>query len=471
MLNRFASILLSICMLLAIFSTVEAQSNTTYPQYIIQPGDNLGVIAERFGVTPQEIIQLNNIQNPDLLSPGQVILIPGLEGITGTLTTITVQLGESLGNLSSKYDVTEDQIITLNHITSPSEICAGAKLLVSLVAENQVKSPFVQVSNDSTLLEASVQKNLDPWDLMLVDQSRLSSVQGIDQVFYKILSDGESTISMINPGLSQVSISPLPLVQGETFVIQVNSINPATLKGELAGNKLSFFSLENNQYFALQGIYAMADPGVYQFQLSGTLSDGTSFSYEQPILLVSGDYSQDSPLTVDPSTIDPTVTQPELELVQSLISKITPVKYWTGIFQSPGQYYEFNSLFGVRRSYNGSPYEYFHTGLDYAGGMGLPISAPADGVVVFAGPLTVRGNATFIDHGWGVYSGFFHQSQINVKVGDKVTKGQVIGLVGNSGRVDGANEYEGAGAHLHWEIWVSGVQVNPFTWLNQEYPR
>jgi murein DD-endopeptidase MepM/ murein hydrolase activator NlpD len=81
---------------------------------------------------------------------------------------------------------------------------------------------------------------------------------------------------------------------------------------------------------------------------------------------------------------------------------------------------------------------------------------------VFAAPLTVRGNATIIDHGLGVYSGFWHQSEQLVNVGDTVTQGQVIGLVGGTGRV--------TGAHLHWEVWVNGVQVNPLDWLNQVYP-
>jgi murein DD-endopeptidase MepM/ murein hydrolase activator NlpD len=94
--------------------------------------------------------------------------------------------------------------------------------------------------------------------------------------------------------------------------------------------------------------------------------------------------------------------------------------------------------------------------------MGLAITAPAAGVVVFAGPWTVRGNATIIDHGWGVYSGFWHQSAIQVVVGKWWSLGDVIGLVGGTGRV--------TGAHLHWELWVNGVQVDPLDWLNQTYP-
>ena len=120
------------------------------------------------------------------------------------------------------------------------------------------------------------------------------------------------------------------------------------------------------------------------------------------------------------------------------------------------------SQFGNPRSYNGSAYNFFHTGLDFCGGVGTEIYAPADGTVVFAGPLTVRGNATMIDHGWGVYSGYMHQSEIKVSAGDKVEAGQLIGLVGNTGRV--------TGPHLHFEIWAGGVQIDPMDWLEQEFP-
>ena len=92
----------------------------------------------------------------------------------------------------------------------------------------------------------------------------------------------------------------------------------------------------------------------------------------------------------------------------------------------------------------------------------MPISTAANGVVVFAGETIVRGNATIIDHGWGIFSGYYHQSESYVQTGDQVESGQVIGLVGASGRV--------TGAHLHWEVWVNGVQVNPMIWLEKSFP-
>jgi murein DD-endopeptidase MepM/ murein hydrolase activator NlpD len=83
-------------------------------------------------------------------------------------------------------------------------------------------------------------------------------------------------------------------------------------------------------------------------------------------------------------------------------------------------------------------------------------------VIVFTDFLTVRGNATIIDHGWGIYSGFWHQSEIQVEVGDRVETGQVIGLVGGTGRI--------TGPHLHWELWVNQVPVDPEQWLVEAFP-
>jgi murein DD-endopeptidase MepM/ murein hydrolase activator NlpD len=120
------------------------------------------------------------------------------------------------------------------------------------------------------------------------------------------------------------------------------------------------------------------------------------------------------------------------------------------------------SYFGGRRSYNGSGYYYFHTGLDYYGVMGQDIYAVAAGKVVFTGPLLLHGNTTLIDHGWGVYSLYAHQSEFLVQEGQQISAGELIGRVGNTGR--------SIGPHLHLEVWVGGLQVDPLDWLENTYP-
>src|SRR5450759_2313320 len=177
----------------------------------------------------------------------------------------------------------------------------------------------------------------------------------------------------------------------------------------------------------------------------------------------SGNYPQDPPLQVDPITLDPAVTKPEDEQVASIVAPTTPDKLWTEAFRLPvDQPICIKSWFGDRRSYNGGPFIYYHTGLDYGVCANLNIYAAAPGVVVFTGPLTVRGNATIINHGWGIYTAYYHQKQFLVKVGDVVKGGQQIGVIGATGRVNGP--------HLHFEIWVNGVQVDPEDWQAKAYP-
>jgi murein DD-endopeptidase MepM/ murein hydrolase activator NlpD len=257
------------------------------------------------------------------------------------------------------------------------------------------------------------------------------------------------------------------MTQGGISEITVQTQPGVTLGGMLVDKPLHFFPLEDGSFVALQGIHAMLNPGPYPLRLEATLPDGTKQSYEQMVVVQSGYYPNDPVLLVEPETIDPVITDQELAQVSEITKPASLTRYWQGLFQAPAYFPDcFTSRFGNRRTYIGSgteeKYYSFHSGLDFCGGAGLPITAPADGVVIFAGPLIVRGNATIIDHGWGVYSGFWHQSEIKVQVGQTVKKGDIIGVVGGTGRV--------TGPHLHWEVWVNGIQVNPMLWLENVYP-
>jgi len=95
----------------------------------------------------------------------------------------------------------------------------------------------------------------------------------------------------------------------------------------------------------------------------------------------------------------------------------------------------------------------FHKGLDIATSMNTPVLAPADGIVVSTGFHSGLGNELVIDHGLGIVTSYGHLSEFKVKIGDRVSRGQVIGSVGNSGR--------STGPHLHYEVIVNGINVNP----------
>ena len=460
----FSLFFVLILLLSLLVQPVSAQSGG--PVYIVQAGDTLSFIASRFNVTVGELAAANPSIDPNFLSQGQQIVIPGLEGITGILETEIISFGDSLRSLSRRTQVSDEQLIRLNRLVSPTELYVGISLIIPTQEDQSTLNARITPSAGESLLELSIKQNSDPWTLTALNKldGTWESLPG--DVLYSPTNNNEGNATGLPSALGNVRVEPLPLVQGGTEVIRVQAQEGVTLSGKLVDMPLRFVPADGEQT-ALQGVHALLEPGVYPLLIEATLPDGNRQAFEQMVLVTSGGYfNEDIPLN-DPSTLDPAVTESEVQNILSLTTPFTPTRYWNGMFSSPAVDPNcFTSRYGTRRTYKviNSDIEVpgFHTGLDFCGGEGLQIFAPAPGRVVFAAPLTVRGNATIIDHGWGIYSGFWHQSQIYVNVGDTVEQGQVIGLVGGTGRV--------TGAHLHWEVWVNGVQVNPLDWLNQVYP-
>ena len=112
-----------------------------------------------------------------------------------------------------------------------------------------------------------------------------------------------------------------------------------------------------------------------------------------------------------------------------------------------------SGVFGSQRIYNGTP-KSPHSGLDVAAAKGVPVLAPAGGVISFAKPdLYLTGGTILIDHGHGLSSSFLHLSELDVKPGQRVEKGQRIGLVGATGRA--------TGPHMHWGLNWFKVRLDP----------
>ena len=442
------------------------------PVYIVQEGDSLWDISLRFSVSMGDLQKANGISDPGQLAAGARLVIPGLEGIQGELVTQTMPYGETLRSLSRHFQVPADLLARLNRLTSPAELYAGATLVIPNPDEADRSNGRAMLAPGQSLLEMAVLQGTNPWTLVAANDldGAGRALAGDVLRFRRAGSSEEATEPGEEPGalpdaIRAVSLSPTPIVQGKAAVIRISGQAGLALSGSIAGHELNFFPENDRDYVTLQGIHAMAEPGLYPLVLSGTLPDGTTFSFSQAVFISSGNYRFDPVLIVSPETIDPAVTRPEDAQWNALAAPVTPEKLWDGLFESPAPP-EFSecwpSVFGSRRSYNGSGYSYFHTGLDFCGGVGTKIFAPAAGKVVFAGPMTVRGIATMIDHGWGVYTGYMHQSEITVKAGEQVEAGQVIGMVGGTGRA--------TGPHLHWEVWAGGVQVDPFDWLEKSFP-
>jgi len=157
-------------------------------------------------------------------------------------------------------------------------------------------------------------------------------------------------------------------------------------------------------------------------------------------------------------------TQLELDRVAAFKELVTPDKFWHGSFVRPNAG-RISTVFGVRRYYNGVfARDYYHRGVDYAGGAGSAVMAPASGYIKLVGKeaegFRVHGNTIGIDHGQGVVSIFLHLQDIYVKEGDFVQAGQTIGTIGSTGA--------STGPHLHWGLYVHGISVDPVPWRLSE---
>ncbi|GER78855.1 MAG: LysM peptidoglycan-binding domain-containing protein [Chloroflexi bacterium] len=445
-------------LLLTLYSPVGAQDEgEDKPYYIVQEGDSLWGIAARFGVTLEDLQEANQISDAGQVAIGARLIIPGLQGVSGQLDTTTVAYGETLRSLSRQYGVSETTFARLNRLLSPAELYAGATLIIP-VTDNQSSSIAgrANLSPGQSLLELAVLRNAGAWSLVLGNN--------LPGTWAGLPGDPIGAPTGLPEAITKVEVEPLEMVQGGTTVVKVYAPPGLTLRGSLSKWNLNFFP-QDYGYVALQGIHAMTPPGLYPLTLEGELPDGERFAFSQNVLIRDANFPYDPSLDVNPATVDPAVTEPESELWASLGQPVTPQKMWDGLFASPVPP-DFTScwtsFFGNRRSYNGGPYDSFHSGLDFCGRVGTELYAAAPGRVVYTDMLIVRGGVVVIDHGWGVYTAYDHLSEILAQPGDMVQPGQLIGLGGATGRT--------TGPHLHWEVWVGGVQVNPVEWLMRAYP-
>jgi murein DD-endopeptidase MepM/ murein hydrolase activator NlpD len=143
------------------------------------------------------------------------------------------------------------------------------------------------------------------------------------------------------------------------------------------------------------------------------------------------------------------------------LARIAAARLATGSVQGWRQHFiwparaRISGVFGSQRTYRGGEAGSFHAGVDIAAPAGTAVVAPADGVVVLAGPpaFTLEGNLVIVDHGMGLNSAFLHLSASVVHVGQRVRQGETIGFVGATGRA--------TGPHLHWAMRWQEARIDP----------
>jgi len=160
-------------------------------------------------------------------------------------------------------------------------------------------------------------------------------------------------------------------------------------------------------------------------------------------------------------------TEADLKKIDADKKAMTTVKaFWTdqaidADFITPVEG-RLSSLFGLKRFFNDIP-KRPHNGLDIAAITGTPIVAPASASVINTGNYYFNGNTVFLDHGQGLLSAYLHMNKISVKPGQLVKQGEVLGTVGETGRV--------TGPHLHWIVYLNKTPVDPALFIAKDIPR
>lgn len=437
--------------------------------HVVQRGENLYRIAALYDLPAEAIAQANGLTDLTDVQVGQRLLIPGdmASAASATTTRHAVQPGETLRSLALRYGTTAAQLAALNHIVNPDRLFVGQVLNVGQAAPDRpayTHGTLHTVRSGETLYRIAVRYGASLNAIVLANH--LASPTRLYPGQRLLIPGPDSAPPLLDlpAPLVVFEIAPLPAEVGRTFRVRLAVTQPVSVQGTFMNRALHFSPEPDGLTFdAFYGVHAFSVPGLYPLTLTLRDAAGNSTTITEQVHVLDGRYATEE-ITLEPgleSLLDPTLADSERALVAEVMSGYTAQRYFDGQMGLPSAA-PVTSPFGTRRSYNGGPYDSFHTGADFGAPADSPIFAPAPGVVVFAGWLQVRGLATVLDHGRGVYTGYWHQTESYVQVGQFVNAGTVLGTVGSTGRV--------TGAHLHWEMWVNGVEVDPLQWVRVSFP-
>ena len=255
-----------------------------------------------------------------------------------------------------------------------------------------------------------------------------------------------------------IGIFPDKILQGDACYIRISNI-PKTSDASVIfhNNNISLhYDNSSKSYIGFIGISQNTEPGERIVQI--LFNNKTKIN--KKINIQKKDF-QIQHLTlpktkVDLSDKDLKRHNKEKKIVTGLFKNSKELKLYDSKFIQPIDT-KISTPFGVKRFMNKKP-KNSHSGIDLKAKMNEQIKSINKGVIVFTGNHFFSGNSVYIDHGLGIVSMYFHLSEIKVKTGDEVNIGDVIGLVGSTGR--------STGPHLHWGVRINNIRVNPLSLIN-----
>ncbi len=457
---KIGVILLSMLLFVGlIWLPAQAQAPITDTTHIVQTGDSVSSIAAQYEVRVFDLITANQLTTPFVLYPGQQLTIPLAPPPTPEIASPSIQ--DVPVPTPTRRPISQTITITPTISITPTSAITPLTTTTETSSTDQIHT----VRAGDTLFSIANQYSVPMSDIILANGLSNPDLLYTGQPL--LIPDGAPPLpTELPPPFATIELSEPVIIQGRTLVVRVTLSQPATVQGLMDGRPLTFYGSQQSKW-AIIGIHALAPTGGYPIRLTATLPDGQTVTTYYRATVVDGPYGTENIVLAEgrDSLLAPEIVQAEWQKISSIWSQVTFQKWWYGQFRYPVGAEAANlitSNFGTRRTYNSGPPAGFHGGTDFGGGAGQPIYAPAAGRVVLAEALQVRGNAVLIDHGLGLYSGYWHQSQIVVTAGQTVQPGDLIGYVGDTGLV--------TGPHLHWEMRLHGYAVEPMQWLQQPIP-
>ena len=409
----FCSLLLACLMWLApqvVMQTQQVAAQSPGDTYVVKTGDTLASIAANLDIPLEVLVTTNQLSDVDALKVGQVLQLPR----GATRSAVIARPGDTIQAIALREGLSVPRLAILNRTTPSARLFPGQQIRL---LPNTPAAP-----------------------------TRFGSV--------KVIS------------------VPLVVVQGQAGWVEAVVDRPLALEAGWNGAPLGIRPLailnegEASEEVTVWGGYvptaASMEPGVYPVSLSYRAANGVKVTRSFPVFVQEQVFPvQEIKLPPDKNAlIEQEVSQEELDYLAPVWTRTATPIQWRGPFELPlSVTAPTTSAYGVRRNYNSSQNFSFHTGQDFAAPGGSPVYAPADGIVALAEPLTVRGISVILDHGAGLFTGYWHLQEALVTPGETVRAGDPIGLVGTTGR--------STGEHLHWELRIYGIAVDPMPFLTQ----
>jgi murein DD-endopeptidase MepM/ murein hydrolase activator NlpD len=286
---------------------------------------------------------------------------------------------------------------------------------------------------------------------------------------FQRLSLSEALPAIAPPGHRPPRVRWSPAVPGEgTFAVLVlepeaRAMPVFEVQARARDHTIALTPLGGGAYFGLVAVPLSAEE--IPVEVSVTLIDGARLTQRLALLVRSREFpttrlSVASRFTAPDERALERIRR-EHEIVRAALGTVTGVPLWDGAFILP-RLDDTTSPYGQRRLFN-NELRSRHTGLDLRGATGDPVYASNSGRVVLARDLFYSGNTIYIDHGLGLFTGYFHLSKHDVTEGQWVEKGQLIGRIGATGRV--------TGPHLHWSLYLQGAALDPGALLEGAFAR